>query len=208
MGLYTALEVCLKMKYREDVVCDVSRAMFSCEDFHQNLENDPASPERKPWEDHNLWLHRLTRMFRMDGGTSFGRLCYSIQVRVEEVCDGNHVTWDKDLVLGKNHKFELACEESYVYLKTRSSYKGLTHWDFIEWVKPLIRAGFVRWKIEGSDIEDRQDFGPLPGEGEVLSKLDQEAAQAKQASKSGTLNWWQEKYAEGIERAVSEMRQT
>jgi len=130
MGMYTALEVNLKLRYNDDIMPTLARELFISHD-----DDDDA----------------LQRMFWTDGGISFGPPVRRLEWSMGE-CPGCSDTDHGDRWHTK----------SYLHLYTRSSYKGMTHTRLIDWLKPVIVAGYVRWRHESLDNEVVEDFGSLP----------------------------------------------
>lgn len=124
MGMYTALEIHVKLRWDNDLVRILGKSLF-------DIQVDQPSYQigLKPWSNEEWWCYLLHRMFWLDGGNSFGEA-------YRRLCVG----------------------EGGVMLDTCSSYKGITHWDFIEWVMPVVVSGFVRWNQEGIDRDDCHFF--------------------------------------------------
>lgn len=171
MGMYTALEVNLKLKWHDDYVGVLASMMFKLTSADDDDDDDSEE--------------RFQRMIWEDGGISFGshtRRIETLQVPcTNEACDeGRYPTHHVTRVL----------------LYFRSSYKGIDHFDFIDWLRQYIVGGFVRWEFEDERGEQREDFGPLDVPS-IIDSLEQEAR---------GFGGFKEQYVKGIRHALAMMR--
>ncbi len=201
--MYTALEIHVKLKYDQDMLARLSEAMFG------NADGDT--------EIHGLVTQdTLSRMLCVDGGNSFGPSMRRLELSSESCPGCENEQEDSDAGVRRREDgiafpFHREHDQGYIHLYVRSSYKGITHYDFIEWIKPHAIGGFVRSQYEGNDHDDTHSFGPLGdvAEEDALMKEAQEAdAKADEhlpGRRYGSFDYWH-RWAEGIRDAVTRMR--